>query len=74
MSDEPNPHLNSRPSSLLNRAAVKKYTLVMCEKLRPGHKWTRISQEWLVNLEGELRNIIQRKVQQLPSVGKTVSD
>ena len=55
---------------LINKKAVKQYTLDYCLKNRS--KFTRISNQFFDNMDSQLRNMIDKYVQSLPSIGKTV--
>ena len=61
----------TRPSSLLNRAAVRRFILDAIERDRPYLRITRVSRKAVDALEGYLREKIRRQVQGHPSIGKT---
>lgn len=58
-------------SSLLNKAALKKFILAKIEAMRPGLGLTRVSKEALEALEARLKNMIENDISTHPSVGKT---
>lgn len=62
---------SSHAKSLINRTAVKAYTLAQAEATR-AHPFARVSQEWCDFLEATLRNKINSEIRQLPSKGKTI--
>lgn len=57
-------------SSLLNRKAVKQLALDVAS--RRAHRFTRVSKEFLEQVEGELKTLVTTKVNSLPSVGMTI--
>lgn len=60
-----------RLASLINKTEARRFTLETAAKLR-AHKFTRVSPQFLTSLEGEVKELIRRKIMQLPSVGKTI--
>ena len=56
--------------SLLNKKKVKEFALE-CAKGR-YHKFTRISSEFLISIENVVKTTIRFKVENAPSVGKTL--
>lgn len=58
---------------LLNKKAVREYCLNKVKYVRPGHEFTQVSAEFIRHLELDLENVIDRKLKQLPSVGKTIA-
>ena len=58
-------------SSLINCAACKRAALSLAEEHR-AHKFTRVSDSFLQDIEYELMHIIERKIKAQPSVGKTI--
>lgn len=58
-------------SSILNRAATKKFIIAKFVNLRPGMPITRVSQDSLDKLEAKLRAWIVAEVERHPSIGKT---
>lgn len=56
--------------SLLNKKAVKQFTVDYAKATRP--KFTRVSAEFLVYIEGVVKEKIKNHIHTLPSVGKTV--
>lgn len=61
----------SKTSSLLNKSFAKKFILKQFEARRAGPPMTRVSSEYLQNLESRIRTIIQHDVDSHRSVGKT---
>lgn len=61
----------ARRTSLLNRAAVRAFTLEQSRHLRLG-RFTRISEEWFEELEAHVRTAIAARVHRAPSLGKTL--
>jgi hypothetical protein len=58
-------------SSILNKTAIKTIALGLADKRFKG-KFTRVSKEYLDDLEARVRNMIEKDIFCLPSVGKTV--
>jgi hypothetical protein len=56
--------------SLLNKKAVKQFTLEMAKSR--AHKFTRVSGDFLLLCEGQLKAFIRGHVARLPSKGKTI--
>lgn len=61
---------SKRQPSLINRAYARRVALDIGSQR--AHKLTRVSKEFLDYLDREVRTIIQQKVNNLPSVGKTI--
>ena len=61
--------------SLLNRTAVRKFTLDTIKVRRPhlAAKKTRISEDYFVRVEARLRAAIQTDIDNLNSTGKTIA-
>ncbi len=61
-------------SSLLNKSAVKKFTLATLQSERPhlAEKFTRVSGEYYIALEAKLRGVIREHLNTMPSNGKTI--
>jgi len=55
---------------LINRTQVRACALRCAEKR--AHKFTRVSEEWLDEIDTDVLLTIQRKVKALPSMGKTI--
>lgn len=55
---------------LINKKAVKDFTLDYCKQYRP--KFTRVSKDYLMNIDHILQIKIGEYVRSLPSVGKTI--
>ncbi|MEK0337400.1 MAG: hypothetical protein QQN41_08205 [Nitrosopumilus sp.] len=58
-------------SSLLNKSATKKFVLNRFIEIRSGPPMTRVSQEYLDNLESWLKNKIVGDIESHRSVGVT---
>lgn len=58
-------------SSILNQSATKKFILTGFEELRAGKPMTRVSQEYIDDLERWLKDRIFRDIQSHPSIGVT---
>lgn len=56
--------------SLLNKKAVKQFTIEYVKTNRP--KFTRVSNDFLIYIEGVVKEKIKNYVHTLPSVGKTI--
>jgi hypothetical protein len=59
-------------SSLLNRAALKRYLLDRAKVIRPHHRLSRVSEEALVWLENNLRNQASELIRRHPAKGSTI--
>ena len=57
-------------NSLLNKKAVKTFALSIGQERY--HKFTRVSAELFVEVESVVREYLKRKIESLPSVGKTI--
>lgn len=57
---------------LINKSAVRHYVLERWQKVRPGHKMTRVAPETIIWAEATLRNQLDKMLQSHPSVGKTI--
>lgn len=55
---------------LVNKQAVKRFALDASAVRH--HKFTRVSDEFVVRMEGIVRKSIKEHVHRLPSVGKTI--
>ncbi len=55
---------------LINKKRVKQFALEMA-KTR-AHKFTRVSGEFLLKCEANLKEFIRNQVRRLPSKGKTI--
>lgn len=58
--------------AVINKSAVKKLALEYALVRFPGGKFTRVSAEFLENVDLEIRNVVRRRIHELPSVGKTI--
>lgn len=56
---------------LINKKAVKKFALTWTKGNR-YHPFTRVSKEFLLTMDAQLRNIITTHISGLPSKGKTI--
>jgi hypothetical protein len=59
-------------SSLVNRAALKRFLLDRARVLRPHHRLSRVSEEALEWLENGLRNQASEMIRRHPAKGSTV--
>jgi hypothetical protein len=59
-------------NALINKSHVKKYALHVADCHRPFVGFTRVSNEFLIRLEGKLRAIIEDEIRRLPSKGVTI--
>jgi hypothetical protein len=59
-------------SSLLNRAAIKRYLLDRAKVIRPHHRLSRVSEETLEHLENNLRNQASELIRRHPAKGSTI--
>ena len=59
-------------SSLVNRAALKRYLLDRAKVMRPHHRLSRVSEEALENLENMLRNQGAEMIRRHPAKGATI--
>lgn len=57
-------------STLINKKKAKEFALELGQAR--FHKFTRVSGEFFIELEGVVKDYIRRKVDNLPSVGKTI--
>ena len=57
--------------TLINKSRVKKATLELAKATR-AHTFTRVSEEFLIDVEVQVRNIITQKIKVHPSKGKTL--
>ena len=56
---------------LINRKKVKEFALEMAQ--HRAHKFTRVSSEFLIKCEANLRTFIRNQIHSLPSKGKTIT-
>ena len=56
--------------SLLNKKAVREFTVDYAKASRP--KFTRVSNDFLIYIEGVVKEKIKSHIHTLPSVGKTI--
>jgi hypothetical protein len=66
--------MNTNHTRLLNRVAVRDYTLATLAEKRPdlAAKFTRISANFYAKAQGYLANWIDRTIETMPSAGKTI--
>ena len=55
---------------LINRQAVKRFALDASKNRH--HRFTRVSEDFFVRIEGIVRTSIKEHVHRLPSVGQTI--
>ena len=60
--------------SLLNKSEVRKLALRWCKAHRKGWDATRVSAEFIDDVEAKLRLLITKAVERHRSVGKTIKD
>jgi hypothetical protein len=70
-----NPHDTQYPNKvynvgLINRAKAREYILDLCSKLKP--QYTRISPDFLAEIEQEIKTVIKEKVVFCESKKKTL--
>ena len=58
-------------TKLINRTEAKRRVLAMCEATRPTCEFSRVSNEYLDNLEARLMGMIEGDIHRHPSIGKT---
>lgn len=58
-------------SNLINRSSTRKFVLSRFKDLRAGPPMTRVSQQYLNELEAWLKNKIIGDIESHPSIGKT---
>lgn len=58
--------------SLLNRKQCKAFALRWAQEKRPGWVPTRISKQYLDDLEAKMRLWMQESIKRHPSCGKTI--
>jgi hypothetical protein len=71
MSEENTPK-EKGASSLINRAALKRFLLDRAKTMRPGHEFSRVSEETFEHLEAQLRNAAVELIRRHPSKGVTI--
>ena len=50
----------------------KEWDMQRCLSLSSENRFTQVSKEFLDSIDGEVRNMIKKRVKKLPPVGKTV--
>ena len=68
----PAPWGGTRMSSLVNRAALKRYLLDRAKVMRPFHPLNRVSEEAIEHLENSLRNGAAEMIRRHPAKGSTI--
>lgn len=58
-------------NSILNQTSTKKFILIRFKELRAGPPMTRVSKEYLDNLEAWVKNKIITDIHSHPSMGVT---
>jgi hypothetical protein len=61
-----------RKTSLINRAAIKKFALEHASRSRAAAKFTRVSEGFIDDMEYYLARRIRAKIHEHPSVGCTL--
>jgi hypothetical protein len=61
-----------RVSKLINEKAVKAFALERVQVVRAGWKATRVSRQFLDQVNAQLRTLIDNKLRQHPSRGETI--
>jgi hypothetical protein len=56
---------------LINCRKVKEFALEMAK--HRAHKFTRVSREFFIKCEGNLKQFVRNQVHSLPSKGKTIT-
>lgn len=59
------------PLKFINASKCKKFALEFAKANR-SHKFTRVSEDFLISCDAAVRNYIQNRVKGNPSVGKTL--
>lgn len=57
---------------LINKKAVREYTLAQVKQLRPHHPFERVGSSFIDRIEGAVRNVIVQEIKTHPSKGKTL--
>ncbi len=57
---------------LINKKAVRDYTLAQAKQIRPHHSFERVGADFIARIEGAVRNAIVKEIKQHPSKGKTL--
>lgn len=58
--------------SLINKAELKRFLLDRAKTMRPGHKFTRVSEEALEYLNSHIHNAAVELIRRHPSKGVTI--
>jgi hypothetical protein len=59
-------------NALLNKSHVKKYTLHVAATLRPAANFSRVSEEFLLRVEKQVRVYINGEIHRHPTNGVTI--
>lgn len=71
---EPSPVAHTRTVfKLICASKCKRHAIEMAKQLRPANKFTRVSEDFLMACEGNLRAFIASRVKAHPSKGKTLT-
>lgn len=62
---------NSYSTPYINRAAVRRFALQLSKDTRAG-KFTRVSEQFLVEVNAHVAAHVRAKIHSAPSVGKTL--
>ncbi len=60
--------------ALINRAQCKKFALRWAQENRKGWSASRVSKQYLDDIEAKVRILIQLSINRHPSVGQTIKD
>lgn len=71
MSTNPKSKTRSNPTPFLNRAAVRRFALQLSKDTRAG-KFTRVSEQFLIDVNAAIAATVRHRVHSAPSVGKTL--
>jgi len=71
MSTEPTPAKSNLTTPYINRSAVRKLALQLSQATRAG-KFTRVSEQFLIEVNAHVAAHVRAKVHSTPSVGKTL--
>jgi hypothetical protein len=58
-------------TKLINRRQIKEFALAVAQTHRPN-RFSRVSGEFLLRVEGQVKEFIRSYIHQLPSAGKTI--
>jgi hypothetical protein len=69
----PKPSHTRAAFKLICASKCKRHALEMAKQIRPANKFTRVSEDFLVACEANLRAFIANRVRSHPSIGKTLT-